>query len=466
MEINRVSVSTTTTRTHSEYTVGWICALPKESAAAVAMLDQQHGDLPNPPKDDNSYTFGSIGKHNIVIACLPKGQVGTVSAAIVAVRMVSSFPNIKFGLMVGIGGGVPQKGRIRLGDVVISTPVGQFPGVVQWDFGKATTTASGSAFERTGSLNSPPKSLLTALAKLETEQELRGSKMPEYLEELNRKFPRLAAKYLKSDQLVDILFKADYSHINTTHINKGDEDEEEDEEDEEDEGEICKSCDRSRVVKRKPRKDMRVHYGLIASGNQVIQDAPFRDKLNKEFGGNILCVETEAAGLVNDFPCLIIRGICDYADSHSNINWQEHAAAAAAATAKELLAYLSATDVEREQPAREIIKIGETVSRIEVDIKKAVSLLDKQADFKILNWLTPIDYRPQHIDYIRRKQAGTGKWLLESTEFQSWVNDKDQTLFCPGIPGAGKTIMAATVIEYLQDLYMGNASFRTLLQVF
>jgi nucleoside phosphorylase len=134
--------------THNDYTVGWVCALPKEQTAATAMLDQRHADLPKPLNDYNTYTLGSIGKYNIVIACLPKGKLGTSSAATVATQMVRTFPSIKIGLMVGIGGGIPPK--VRLGDVVVSTPVGQFPGVVQWDFGKAK---QGGNFERTGSLN-------------------------------------------------------------------------------------------------------------------------------------------------------------------------------------------------------------------------------------------------------------------------------------------------------------------------
>jgi len=100
---------------------------------------------------------------------------------------------------------------------------------------------------------------------------------------------------------------------------------------------------------------MRVHYGLIASGNQVIKDAKFRDRLNESLGGNILCVEMEAAGLMNDFPCIVIRGICDYADSQKNKDWQEHAAAVAAACAKELLEYVQPSDVDGERPVKDIL---------------------------------------------------------------------------------------------------------------
>jgi len=336
-------------RTHNDYTVGWVCALPKEQTAATAMLDQRHADLPKPPNDHNTYVLGSISKHNVAIACLPKGRFGTNSVATVATRMISTFPFIKFGLMVGIGGGIPPK--VRLGDVVVSTPMGQFPGVVQWDFGKAK---QGSDFERTDSLNNPPSSLLKALSKLEMEHELNGSKIPEYLYYLRQRWPRLAPKYLRSDSLKDVLFKANYSHVIESSTDCG---AIRDNDDGDEEEESCRLCDKAQVVKRKPR-DMRVHYGVIASGNQVIKDATLRDKLNKDLGGNVLCVEIEAAGLMNNFPCIVIRGICDYADSHKSKAWQEHAAAVAAAFAKELLEYVQPSDVYREPTAKDILSHG------------------------------------------------------------------------------------------------------------
>ncbi len=100
---------------------------------------------------------------------------------------------------------------------------------------------------------------------------------------------------------------------------------------------------------------MRIHYGLIASGNQVIKDAGFRDRLNQDLGRNVLCVEMEAAGLMDGFPCIVIRGICDYADSHKNKEWQEYAAAVAAAFAKELLEYVQPSDVDGEVTAKDVL---------------------------------------------------------------------------------------------------------------
>ncbi|KAL6406233.1 hypothetical protein AUP68_10402 [Ilyonectria robusta] len=436
-------------RTHTDYTVGWVCALPKEQTTATAMLDQRHADLPKPPNDPNTYTLGSVGKHNVVIACLPKGTIGTSSAATVASWMVSTFPSIKFGLMVGIGGGVPPKAR--LGDVVVSIPVGQFPGVVQWDFGKAK---EGGNFERTGSLNNPPTSLLTALTKLETEHELTGSKIPEYLEELKEKWPRLALRYLRSDSLQDVLFKADYNHVSENADCRTISDDDDGKEEEE----VCRFCDRTKIVKRKPR-DMRVHYGLIASGNQVIKDATFRDKLNKDLGGHVLCVEMEAAGLMNNFPCIIIRGICDYADSHKNKDWQGHAATMAAAFAKELLAYMQPSDADGERPVKDVLeRVLDKASRTEERIENMSSNLDKKDDRAILNWITSFDYGPQQSDFFKRRQPGTGEWLLHSEEYQTWLKASKKTLFCPGIPGAGKTILTSVVIQDLTVRFSEDAS--------
>ncbi|PNP85039.1 hypothetical protein FNYG_01564 [Fusarium nygamai] len=448
-------------RTHDDYHVGWVCALPTEQTAAIAMLDHRHEGLPKPPNDNNTYTLGSVGKHSVVIACLPKGKIGNVSAATVATNMISTFPSIRFCLMVDVGGGIPPK--VRLGDVVVSTPVGAFPGVVQYDLGKAH---QGGTFERTGALNSPPNALLAALTMVESEHDLTGSRIPEYLKELEQKWPRLAPKYLRSDALKDRLFKANYAHINksgadgTVRLIDDHEAEESDAED------YCRFCDKSQTVTRKPR-EMRVHYGLIVSGNEVIKSSIFRDKLNKDLGGQVRCVEMEAAGLAHNFPCITIRGICDYADSHKNDAWKAHAAAVAAAFAKELLNQVQASDVGREPTAKELVSQSESITRIlydsnlltqilvhetmlqsDANIREVKRKMDRVEDVEILEWLTPVNYGPQQSDNFSQRQEGTGEWLLSSKEFQDWV-ETGKTLFCPGVPGAGKTIITSIVINEL-----------------
>ncbi|KAF4426403.1 Vegetative incompatibility protein HET-E-1 [Colletotrichum fructicola] len=441
------------THTHRSYTVGWVCALPKEQTAAVAMLDEEHPSLPNPSGDPNAYTLGSIGGHNVVVACLPMGQIGTVSAATVATHMVQTFPSMKFGLMVGIGGGVPYKENdVRLGDVVISSPSGQFPGVVQWDMGK---TKEGGKFERTGSLNNPPASLLSALSKIKTRHSMKEPRIQEFLDEMATRWPMLAAQYLKSEEMVDVLFKSSYGHEEKPVDTESGSDDSSDEDDEE-----CQYCDKSKVKSRKPAsRGLKVHYGLIASGNQVIKDAKFRDAMNKGLGGQLLCVEMEAAGLMTNFPCLVIRGICDYADSHKNKVWQEHAAAVAAAYAKELLLdHVQPAEVERERSAREqlsaqltevenaVTAVGEDVKQVHVKLTTAE---DKKLFKDILEWLSPINYGSMQSDHFTMRHEGTGQWFLSSPQYQEWNESTGKTLYCPGIPGAGKTILTSIVINDL-----------------
>jgi nucleoside phosphorylase len=311
-----------------DYTVGWVCALPVELAAAREMLDEEHEYLDHDSNDPNIYVLGQIGEHNVVIACLPAGQTGTNSAAAVAVQMKSAFTSIRFGLMVGIGGGVPSmEADIQLGDVVVSSPHKQHGGVVQYDFGKATQ----SGFERAGFLNTPPKILLNAVSKMQANQLVGRSRLSEYLSKLTD-----LLAFARKNAGPDVLFAAGYDHEG---------------------GATCERCSKEKTIKRQSRgsKEVMVHYGTIASGNQVVRDGTTRDKISSELGG-VLCFEMEAAGLMNSFPCLVIRGICDYADSHKNKRWQPYAAGTAAACAKEVLSVIPTAEIGKSHTADEIIR--------------------------------------------------------------------------------------------------------------
>jgi NACHT domain len=96
------------------------------------------------------------------------------------------------------------------------------------------------------------------------------------------------------------------------------------------------------------------------------------------------------------------------------------------------------------------------ISEVRVDVAEMKAKVHKNEDTEVLNWLTMVDYGPQQSDYIRRRQAGAGQWLLDSAEFQEWLNTDNQTLFCPGIPGAGKTILTAVVIHDLTTQFSDN----------
>ena len=320
-----------------DYTVGWVCALPVELAAAKAMLDEKHEDVSrnDGDNDENVYCMGSIAGHNVVIVCLPAGHIGNNPATAVATQMRASFKGIRFGLMVGIGGGVPSmEADIRLGDVVVSQPHQRFGGVVQYDFGKTTP----NGFERTGSLNSPPQILLSAVSTVQANDMLGESTLSNCVSTLER-----IPTFQRSRTGSDVLFKASYNHEG---------------------GLTCEQCgaDRQQVrPQRKNKVEVVVHYGTIASGNRVIKDAAERDQVSAKLGG-VLCFEMEAAGLMNNFPCLVVRGICDYADSHKNKRWQPYAAATAAAYGKELLSVIPAADVVKTRRAEDVMNSANSQS--------------------------------------------------------------------------------------------------------
>jgi nucleoside phosphorylase len=326
---------------HGDYTVGWICALPSEMAAARAMLDEHHNPLQQNSRDHNTYTLGRIGRHNVVLACLPTGVIGTLSAARVANQMLQTFERIRFGLMVGIGGGVPsEENDIRLGDVVVSKPTGQSGGMIQYDFGK---TVQEGRFKRTGSLSRPPDVLLTALANLQSKHMMEGDELAKHLSAMLRRYPRMASQFARPGTQHDLLYDANYDHTITYAT--------------------CSQCDTGRLINREPRhfEDPFIHYGLIASGDQVMRHGATRERLGKEL--DVLCFEMEAAGLMDDFPCLVVRGICDYADSHKNKRWQGYAAATAAAYAKELLCVIPPRGAAILSPATAVVQVPSEYTR-------------------------------------------------------------------------------------------------------
>ncbi|KAL5344298.1 hypothetical protein ACLOAV_010727 [Pseudogymnoascus australis] len=311
------------THAKEQYQIGVICALHTEAAAVIAMLDEPHLKLASQKDDPNDYSFGRIGVHNLVIACLPAGIMGNTPATTVANNMKRSFP-IKFGLMVGIGGGVPsKKSDIRLGDIAVSQPTGSHGGVFQWDYGK---TEQGGEFHHSGTLDKPPIALLNALQSLKIHDINKGIPLEDALTTMATNNPRMVEEfgYEYQGAYEDQLFQSAYDHPA---------------------GETCEDCDVKEVIERKVRKNTtpRVFYGNIASGNQVMKHGITRDRIAKKEG--VICFEMEAAGLMDNFPCLVIRGICDYADSHKNKIWQPYAAATAAAFARILLSFVEKQEV-------------------------------------------------------------------------------------------------------------------------
>lgn len=306
---------------HAAYKVGWVCPLEIDCVAALNMLDEVHERLPQRAADSNIYTLGSINNHNIAVTGLP--LAGNLAAAAVATQMRMTFPNIKYVLLVGTGGGVPRRtenGMIRLGHVVVSKPTGTHSGAVQYDHGKARD----GQFERTGCLAPAPAVLLGAAQALAVHRE-RSDHDPVWHDvKRTQKHARAARKFAFPGVANDHLFPQQYAHRRPEQL--------------------CSAagCDLEQQIPRTADEMddsfVVVHRGTIGSGELLLRDAALRDRLADQ--DDIICFEMEAAGVLNAISSLVIRGISNYCDSHKNDQWRGYAAAVAAAYARQIFFHL------------------------------------------------------------------------------------------------------------------------------
>ena len=392
------------------YTVAWICALSVEMAAAQLMLDKVHEKLPRQENDTNTYVLGRMGEHNVVIACLPDGAYGTINAANVATNLRRSFPAVKVFLMVGIGGGAPSRADLRLGDVVVAQRV------MQHDLGKYTTNGG---LQHTAVPKVIPHALGTVVTALRATLD-KSSQMLQIPEELlneNLEYSR------PSDP--DLLFHATYEHQEHATAD-------------------CASCDPQRLLPRRQRKskDPMVHYGAIASGNQLFRDSITRDKKAKEL--NVICFEMESAGIMDVFDCLPIRGICDYSDSHKNKKWQKYAALAAAVCAKGFLGELPVTFARQNNPPHGPSR----TATLDQDLRHPSPEFD-DGEKERRQFLKSLEFSKldSHRMGIKDARYETCQWFLDHPDFKAWIEpsrlrEHHGFLWIRGKPGAGKsTIM-------------------------
>lgn len=302
-----------------DFTVGLVYVKPLEMRAITVMLDERYRSvIPRAHGDNNDYVVGRIGDHHVVVVGPPRGEQGTVAIAQTVTSIRLTFQNVTVGLLVGIGGGIPHypANDIRLGDVVVGAPE-DGPAVIQYDFGKRRADGN---FEITGTLAKPPRLLLNVVNKVEDKYDYLQEGDDDVLKvHLSRflQFPKLKKDYVRP-RVPDRLFQASFTHQPGTE---------------------CANHENEMEVIREERDNndhVVVHYSTILSGDTLMKNAEQRDLLSRKHK-NALCVEMEAAGLADVFPCLVIRGISDYADSHKNDSWQKFAAAAAAAYAREIL---------------------------------------------------------------------------------------------------------------------------------
>lgn len=264
----------------------------------------------------------------------------------------------------------------------------------------------------TGSLNKPPTVLLAAITKLRAQARRKGYSIRTQIDHMLKLYPAMRLEYDTPASEKDQLLEEGYIH------QKKDED--------------CTHCAVENLIERRPRvpPDPVVHYGLIGSANQLMRDAVTRERLRRENG--ILCFEMEAAGLMNDFPCLVIRGISDYADSHKRKEWQGYASATSAAFAKELLIHVSDTQISQATDAASVLKY------------------QKNREQKVNYFLQALYTCPyaECKDRNRKLVRGTCKWFIEHPLFNNWRDNKQSNvLWVSADPGCGKSVLARYLID-------------------
>ncbi|KAL2675661.1 hypothetical protein Neosp_011851 [[Neocosmospora] mangrovei] len=334
----------------NDFEIAIVCALPLEYDAVCHLVDEfWDEDYGRAVGDPNIYTNGRVGAFNIVIVLL--SGMGKVKATSATASLRSSYPNLELALVTGICGGIPITGagkELVLGDVVISNTV------VQYDLGRRYTNAFETKNTLNDSLGRPALHIQNLVVTFKTSRSLQSleRRAASHLETLqSRQLDEdEAANYDYPGAENDHLYPTSYLHKHSLtsacrECSSGP-------------GAVCNAsrklscrelgCDVQQRVPRKRLQDSerlrvpRVLVGRLGSGDTVLKSGWDRDRIAKEH--DLIAFEMEGAGAWDEIPCIIVKGICDYADSHKNKNWQNFAAATAASVAKALVEKYPRTD--------------------------------------------------------------------------------------------------------------------------
>ncbi|KAJ2992504.1 hypothetical protein NUW58_g2149 [Xylaria curta] len=301
--------------TREDYTVGWLAMSYIDQAAAIAMLDETHSQLEMDPGNIRNYRYGEIGGHNIVITSLDWEGCKATNAASIADDVYHTFPSLRMMFMVGVASGVPGDVDVRLGDVVVGTSVIEYVGLSAYP--------DEDSIGITGVSVIPPMLLRWGIQEMEALDEMDPHQVPSIIRrtvhEIGQKNPHIQ-QYSCRDSLQDLLFESTYKHTKP--------------------GKACDECDRSHLVERTPREDdcPVIHYGRIGTSSTIVENAGLRDKLAQLKPA--LCLESGNGRAIDFFKALMVCSIGDYADSHKNPEWEQYAAATAAAYTKVYLGQL------------------------------------------------------------------------------------------------------------------------------
>lgn len=336
-------------RSRNDFAIAINCALTLEADAVEALFDETYDRLgrlyKKQPGDANWYINGRIGEHNVVLCYLP--GMGKGGAASVASSLRVSYTNIRLALVVGICGGAPMPSRdqeIFLGDVIISDTV------IEYDFGRQYP---GGYRRKTGvkeTLGQPDREIRTLLNGLKADYS-RPELQRQTLHYLNVLQGKEDAERLNREKWLhpgfdDVLFRVGYLHQHRTQpVPSGCYCSQSSSSDE-----ICESalelkcddlgCDKTQIIRRRQMSDnasVSVHIGTLGSADTVMKSGQHREEILKN--EKVIGFEMEGAGVWDNLPCIIIKGVCDYADSHKSKSWQAYAAATGASAAKAFLEY-------------------------------------------------------------------------------------------------------------------------------
>ncbi|PNP58140.1 hypothetical protein THARTR1_02298 [Trichoderma harzianum] len=328
-----------------EFEVALICALPLEYNAVALLFDEfwdESGDrYGRAIGDPNTYTTGRFGSFDVVLVLLP--NTGNISAASATASLRSSYSGLRLVILTGTCGGVPFSGtgdEILLGDVIISKTV------IQYDYGRQYPDEFKARDTTEDILGRPNKDIRGLFTVLETElaREQLEKRATVFLKQIQDLPPkgnlRPADIYKYPGAYSDRLFEANYHHKHYISCHKCD-----DAVCEESRDSTCDSvgCDDQHIIKRRRLETNRaskqqgfceesqapsIFIGRFGSSDRVVKSGKHRDEIAKHYG--IIAFETEAAGVWDELPCIIIKGISNYADGHESKHWQNFAAATAA----------------------------------------------------------------------------------------------------------------------------------------
>ncbi|KAF6798809.1 phosphorylase superfamily protein [Colletotrichum musicola] len=335
------------TRRH-DFEIAVVCALPLEYDAAILVFDEfwdEEGDVyGRAPGDPNTYTTGRIGQYNVVLVLL--SNMGTISSAGATASLRSSYTGLRLALLAGICGGVPGVGdaEIILGDVVISKTV------VQYDFGKQYPGSFVRKDTLEDNLGRAAKDVRNLVAIFETEhgRDRLHSGAVQVLAQIQAEAAakkRLRTKYGRPPASEDRLFEAEYVHMHRDTNTCGCADGTLACEEARDSSCEQLACDNARLLHRERLDDdpeFDIFVGRIGSDDSVVKSGRDRECLAKAHG--LIAFEMEGAGVWDEVPSIVVKGVCDYADSHKNKRWQMYAAATAASVMKALLMRYTRTD--------------------------------------------------------------------------------------------------------------------------